>query len=73
MNPHVIQQVLLVAPVFFDFDEQLEVTAMSDQAFNVSARLYADFFQARRAFADHDLFLCSALDKDRAGIPACPF
>lgn len=44
MNPHVIQQVLLVAPVFFDFDEQLEVTAMSDQAFNVSARLYADFF-----------------------------
>ena len=48
--------VLLVAPVFFNLNEQFQVTAMPEQALDILPRLDADLFQSPR-LSDHDLFL----------------
>ena len=52
-----VEQVLVVAPVVFDFDEEFQMAAMAQQVFDVPSCLRTDIFQAAGAFANHDLFL----------------
>src|SRR6185369_9012051 len=59
-----VQQLLFVAPVFFDFHKQLEMTTMAQQLFDLAARANADVFQTTRALADDDLLLRPSLDYD---------
>src|SRR5713101_7332063 len=65
-NPEFVKQPLTVAPVRFDFHEQLEMATMREQVFNVAPRLSADCLQARGAVANDDLLLRWSFDKDRA-------
>src|SRR5438552_8165855 len=62
----VIQKVFAVAPVIFNLHEQFQMTTMAEHLFNVSPRVHADLFQARRAVANDNFLLRSSLDKDRA-------
>src|SRR6185369_6075015 len=61
-QPKLIEQLIFVAPIFFDFHKQFEVTAMAQQVLDLAARTRADVFQTTGAFADDDLLLRSSFD-----------
>ena len=56
-DAHVIQEMLFVTPVFFNFDEKLKMAAMAKHTLDILPRCDADLFQACGAFADNNLLL----------------
>src|SRR5437667_12048325 len=56
-----IQNLVFVSPPFFDFYEQLEVAAVSEQFFDVPPGSDANCFKTLGALSDYDLFLTCSL------------
>src|ERR1044072_2835102 len=65
-DAHVIEDVLLVAPVCFNLDEQFEMAAMAEQFLDVVPRAHADLLQTLGAVTNDDLLLGFTFDEDRA-------
>src|SRR5256714_10771006 len=65
-DSHLIEDAGRVAPVLLDLDEEFEVDAVPDQAFDVAARARAYLAQTLAAAAYDYFFLRGALDVNRA-------
>ena len=55
-----------IAPIFDDFDKELEKHLFTQKSFYINSRLCADCFEFNAAFADNDSFLRASFDKNRA-------
>src|SRR5205085_5567645 len=66
LYPYFVERAFTVAPVRFDFNEEFQVDAMTDEAFDVLTGARAYLFNPCATAPDDDLLLRRALDDDGA-------
>ena len=65
MPVELIQKCRVVAPVFLNFDEELQKDLRSEHLFDILSCFRSDLLQHRTSRADDDALLSRALDVDR--------